>query len=73
LGYLTNSLGWKLSVVMFDRPADGEPDPCGDYRGDVPVGECFRGYAATVDDTGLLWLCEKLIPIDGEGETSTGP
>jgi hypothetical protein len=67
---MTNSLGWKLSVVVFDRPADREPDPSGDYRGDTPADGCFRGYAATVDDTRLLWLCEKLIPFDDEGETS---
>ena len=71
LGFMTNSLGWKLSVVVYDRAADHEPDPCGDYRGDTPVDRCFRGYAATVDDTGLLWLCEKLIPYDDEGEMST--
>ena len=66
LGFMTNSLDWKLSVVVNNRPADHEPDPCGDYRGDTPVDGCFRGYAATVDDDGLLWLCEKLIPFDDE-------
>jgi hypothetical protein len=64
LGFMTNSLGWKLSVVVYDRAADHEPDPCGDYRGDTPVSGCYRGYAATVDHSGLLWLCEKLIPFD---------
>jgi hypothetical protein len=70
LGYMTNSLGWKLSVVVFERPADREPEPCGDFRGDIPVDRCHRGYAATVEDDGLLWLCEKLFPFDDEGETT---
>ena len=72
LGFMTNSLGWKLSVVVFQRRADEEPDPCGDLRGDTPLDQCRRGYAAIVEDDGLLWLCEKLIPSpDGvECETS---
>jgi hypothetical protein len=70
LGFMTNSLDWTLSVVVNNRPADHEPDPCGDYRGNTPVDRCFRGYAATVDD-GLLWLCEKLIPFDDEVEEPT--
>lgn len=69
VGFMTNSLGWKLSVVVNRRPVEREPDPCGDYRGDTPVAECFRGYVATVDEAGLLWLCEKLIPFDGDGES----
>lgn len=62
LGYITNSLGWQLSAVVHDRPIAKEPDPCGDFRGEIPVDRCSRGIAVTVDDTGLLWLCEKLIP-----------
>lgn len=64
LGYMTNSLGWKLSAVVFGRPADREPDPVGDFRGGTPIDRCHRGYAAMVDETGLLWLCEKLFPFD---------
>ena len=70
LGFMTNSLDWKLSVVVINRRADREPDPCGDYRGDAQVDQCHRGYVAAVDDTGLLWLCEKLIPFDNEVEES---
>lgn len=62
LGYIKNSLGWCLSVVIYNRPTTYEPDPCGDLRGETPVDQCLRGIAATVDDTGLLWMCEKLIP-----------
>jgi hypothetical protein len=68
LGFMTNSLDWKLSVVVNNRLADHEPDPCGDHRGDAQVDQCHRGYVATVDGTGLLWLCEKLIPFDNEVE-----
>ena len=70
LGYMTNSLGWKLSVVVFDRGAEEEPDPCGDLRGDTPIDRCLRGYAMSVDDTGLLWLCEKLVPLDDDRDGS---
>jgi hypothetical protein len=71
LGFIRNSLDWCLSAVVFDRPVDYEPDPCGDLRGKTPVGECVRGLASTVDESSLLWLCEKLIPFDVDGETST--
>lgn len=73
LGYMTNSLGWKLSVVVVGRAADRESDPFGDSRGDAPVDRCLRGYAATVDDDGLLWLCEKLFPIDDEDNAMAQP
>jgi hypothetical protein len=71
LGYIRNSLNWCLSAVVFDRRFDDEPDPCGDLRGDTPVSQCSRGLASTVDETSLLWLCEKLIPFVDEGGTST--
>lgn len=63
IGLIRNSLDWCLSAVVFDRPVDYQPDPCGDFRGNTPVNQCFRGLASSVDDTSLLWLCEKLIPI----------
>jgi len=63
LGFIRNSLGWCLSAVVFDRPADHEPDPCGDLRGDRPVSHCARALVATVDKSSLLWLCEKLVPL----------
>jgi hypothetical protein len=62
MGFIKNSLGWCLSAVIYDRPAEEQPDPCGDFRGQTPVNQCLRGIAATVDETGVLWLCEKLIP-----------
>lgn len=71
LGFMTNSLDWKLSVVVFQRRADEEPDPCGDLRDDTPLDRCRRGYAAIVEDDGLLWLCEKLIPFPDEVESET--
>lgn len=65
LGFIRNSLGWCLSAVSYDRPVDREPDPCGDFRGSTSVDRCFRGLAATVDETSLLWLSEKLIAKTG--------
>jgi len=62
LGFMKNDLGWCLSSVTFDWPTAYEPDPCGGLRGDTPVDQCARGIAQVVDDTGFLWLCEKLIP-----------
>ena len=70
LGFIRNSLDWCLSAVVFDRPVDYQPDPCGDLRGDTPVSQCSRGLASTVDETSLLWLCEKLIPFDEAEEPS---
>jgi hypothetical protein len=61
MGYLKNALGWCLSLVVYNRSPALEPDPCGDLRGDTPVDRCFRGIAFAVDETELLWLCEKLI------------
>jgi hypothetical protein len=62
LGFIKNSLGWCLSAVIYSRDFDAKPDPCGDYRGETPVDRCARGIAAAVDETGVLWLCENLIP-----------
>lgn len=63
LGFITNSLGWKLSAIAFDRPITLELDPDGDHhRGSVLRSDCFRGLTVSVDDTGVLWLGEKLIP-----------
>ncbi|WNG79968.1 hypothetical protein C6A86_017020 [Mycobacterium sp. ITM-2016-00316] len=64
IGYIKNSLGWCLSAVVFNRPVDYLPEPCGDLRGDVPVNRCHRGLVAAIDENNLLWLCEKLTPWD---------
>lgn len=61
LGFVTNSLGWKLSAVVTDGAMNEETDPVGDLRGDTPLAQCRRGLAAWVDETGLLWLCETVI------------
>lgn len=61
LGFLTNSLGWKLSAVVVDAAMNEENHPVGNLRGETPFAQCRRGIAAWVDETGLLWLCETVI------------
>jgi hypothetical protein len=61
MGVITNSLGWKLTALAFDRAADEQPDPFGDLRGGTPFDRCFRGIATAVDDSGFLWISEKVI------------
>jgi hypothetical protein len=62
MGPIISSAGMCLTAVVVHRPVDLEPDPYGDVRGDTPLDQCVRGVAAVVDETSLLWLCEKLIP-----------
>lgn len=64
MGFLTNSLGWKLSAVVIDAAQSEETDPVGDLRRESPFAQCRRGLAAWVDETGLLWLCETVIAAD---------
>jgi hypothetical protein len=63
IGLITNSAGIHLTVVVEDRTAATQPNPCGDTRGDIPANECFRGLATAIDESGVLWLCDKLIPM----------
>lgn len=65
MGPITNDAGMHLTAVVFSRGADEIPNPCGDTRGGAPRNACFRGLAARVDDDGVLWLCDKLVPIAG--------
>jgi hypothetical protein len=48
------------SAVSVHRPATREPDPHGDMRGVTPLDQCLRSVAPAVDETVLLWLCEKV-------------
>jgi hypothetical protein len=62
MGPITNAIGMHLTAVSVHRSVISQPNPWGDVRGDTPLDQCSRGMAASVDETGLLWLCEKLIP-----------
>jgi hypothetical protein len=62
MGPLTNSIGMNLTAVAVRRPVTLEPDPVGDLRGDTPLDQCTRSLCAVVDETSLLWLCEKVTP-----------
>jgi hypothetical protein len=63
MGPITNSIGMTLTAVVVHRPAALDPDPFGDLRGDTPLNQCTRSLSAAVDETSLLWLCEKVVPI----------
>jgi hypothetical protein len=62
LGPLTNSAGMHLTAVSRQVTAADYADPFGDLRGDAPMSQCIRGLGDRADDTGLLWICEKLLP-----------
>jgi hypothetical protein len=51
------------AVGVAGRPTAAEPNPCGDTRGDTPANKCFRGLATAIDESAVLWLCDKLIPM----------
>jgi len=62
MGPLVNDAGMYLTAVISQWRADKEPDPFGDVSHGRPDEECVRGIAEKVDSTGLLWVCEKMIP-----------
>ncbi len=62
MGPLVNDAGQHLTAVVTHRYVTSEPDPFGDPAKGVPDDECTRGIAQGVDKTGLLWICEKMIP-----------
>lgn len=62
LGPLVNAAGQYLTAIVTQRHVANSPDPFGDPSNGVPVEDCTRGVAAGVDTTGLLWICEKMIP-----------
>jgi hypothetical protein len=62
MGPITNDIGMNLTAVVVQRPVTLQPEPPGDLRGDTPLEQCTRGMSASVDGTGLLWLCEKVMP-----------
>lgn len=71
MGPITNSIGMNLTAVSVRRPVTLQPEPCGDVRGDTPLDKCVRGVSALVDETGLLWLCEKVVPAAEFGAASS--
>jgi hypothetical protein len=72
MGPITNAIGMSLTAVSVKRPVTLQPDPYGDVRGTTPLDQCVRGVAAVVDETSLLWLCEKVVPIAEFDAPATG-
>ena len=62
MGPLVNDAGMYLTATVSQRQATREPDPFGDVSEGLPDDQCIRGIAEAVDTTGLLWVCEKMIP-----------
>lgn len=62
IGPVTNGSGMQLTLVVKDALREPELNPCSDWRGDTPVDQCLRGLVAGVDQAGVLWLDEQLIP-----------
>lgn len=69
MGPISNDAGMNLTAVVTLRSITSEPDPHGDVRGAIPLDQCARGMGGAVDETGLLWLCEKMIPVEMLGTT----
>jgi hypothetical protein len=67
MGPISNAANMNLTAVITHRDVASEPDPFGDVRGSVPLDQCTRGMAAAVDESSLLWLCEKMIPVNRLG------
>jgi hypothetical protein len=63
IGPLTNDAGMFLTGIV-DRldAATAQRDPFGDVSEGLPSDQLTRGVAAAVDQTGLLWICEKMMP-----------
>ena len=49
-------------IVGREDATTADPDPFGDVSEGLPEDQLIRGVGATVDTTGLLWICEKIIP-----------
>lgn len=63
MGPLVNDAGMFLTAIIFQNDvATAEPDPLGDVSEGLPADQLIRGVADAVDPTGLLWICEKMIP-----------
>lgn len=63
MGPMQNDAGMFLTAVVTDRLAYKHLDPVGDIQEGAPTDRCARTAAVTVDNTGLLWICEKLRPM----------
>jgi hypothetical protein len=72
MGPITNSIGMSLTAESVQRRVTLQPDPFGDLRGDAPLDQCVRCVAAAVDETDLLWLCEKVVPTAEFDPPATG-
>jgi len=63
MGPLVNDAGMFLTAIICrEDVATAEPDPLGDVSEGLPADQLVRGVADAVDPTGLLWVCEKMIP-----------
>jgi len=71
MGPLRNSAGRYLTAVISQVDKSAEPDPFGDPSKGIPPEDCVRGIAEGVDTTGLLWICEKMIPKSKMEQAST--
>lgn len=70
MGPLVNAAGMFLTAVISRRSESKEPDPFGDTSEGLPDDQLIRGIAEGVDTTGLLWVCEKMMPRSKLEQTS---
>lgn len=62
IGPLINDAGMYLTAIVGRYDPTLEPDPLGDTTEGLEADQLVRGVGDAVDKTGLLWICEKMIP-----------
>jgi hypothetical protein len=62
MGPLVNDAGMYLTAIIAQRGENENPDPFGDVSEGLPADQLVRGVATAVDETSLLWMCEKMMP-----------
>jgi hypothetical protein len=62
MGPLVKDADMYLTAIIAQRGETENPDPFGDVSEGLPADQLVRGVATAVDDTSLLWMCEKMMP-----------
>jgi hypothetical protein len=73
MGPLINDAGMYLTAIISQWRETKEPDPFGDVSEGLPADQLIRGVAEKVDTTGLLWVCEKMMPKSNLTATAPPP
>lgn len=64
---------FPTAIIDREDAALMEPDPFGDVSEGLPADQRVRGVADTVDGTGLLWICDEMMPRAKPMSTTPSP